>query len=69
MKRLVGFADENMADFVHGVRSQVCCDSDNAAVWKEGKDHKMAKKRGVERNTVENTKRCEKEPPPPPFLK
>jgi hypothetical protein len=34
--KLMGHADENMADFVRGMRSEVSCDCDTAAAWKEG---------------------------------
>ena len=36
MRRLMGYANENMGDFVRGMRSEVCCNCDTAAAWKEG---------------------------------
>jgi hypothetical protein len=30
MTRLMGHADENIADFVRGTQSEVCCDCDTA---------------------------------------
>jgi hypothetical protein len=34
MTRLMGHADENVADFVRGMRSEVSCECDTAAAWK-----------------------------------
>lgn len=35
MTSLIGHADENMEDFVCGMRSEVCCNCDTAATWRE----------------------------------
>jgi len=36
MTKLTGHANGDMAHFGHGVWSEVCCDCDTAAGWKEG---------------------------------
>ena len=43
--RLIGYANENMAEFVRGMRSEVSCNCDTAAAWKGGSEN--GKKREV----------------------
>ena len=48
--RLIGYANEDMAGFVRGMRSEVSCNCDTAAAWKGGSENRKQERYKEERS-------------------